>query len=530
MSLILASIPPSWRANIFVAGALASVCLLVASAPAAPPRPNVVVILADDLGFTDLGCYGGEIETPNLDRLASRGLRFTQAYNTSRCWPSRAALLTGYYPQAIRRDSLPGGSGGSDGRRPPYARLLPELLQPAGYRSYHSGKWHVDGTPAEGGFARSLLVNFTGQNNYFNPLGIEGDAESFSRPVTSPGDFYVTSAVGDHAVACLQRHARDHGGTPFFHYVAFTAPHFPLQAPPDLIEKYHDRYAPGRDAVWQARCTAANRLGIVTTPAAPVAPAVRATKAGSEIRMGIHAAMVESLDREVGRIVSQLERMNVLDETLILFASDNGASAEQIVRGEGHAPRAAPGSRSSFLCLGPAWATCANAPFRGSKMGMHEGAIATPLIAHWPARITDAGGLRHVMIHLVDVAPTVLALAGVDAPARASEASVPAMHGRDFSPCFNDQSTSVHEALWWCHAGNRAMREGDWKMVALRDGKPELYDLATDRCETRDLAATDPGRLAKLEAEWARIAAECRRLSANNAAMPAILMQSIRSR
>lgn len=505
---------------------MACACLPVASAPAAAPRPNVVVILADDLGFTDLGCYGGEIETPHLDRLASRGLRFTQAYNTSRCWPSRAALLSGYYPQAIGRDSLPGSGGGKDGRRPSWARLLPQLLAAAGYRSYHSGKWHVDGTPAEGGFARSLLVNFTGQNNYFDPRGIEGDTER----VAGAGDFYVTSAVGDHAVACLERHARNHVGTPFFHYVAFTAPHFPLQAPPGLIEKYRGRYATGRDAAWLARCTAANRLGIVTAPVASAARTVHAAKAGSEIRMALHAAMVESLDTEVGRIVSQLERMDVLEDTLILFASDNGASAEQIVRGEGHDPHAAPGSRSSFLCLGPAWATCANAPFRGSKMGMHEGAIATPLIAHWPGRITDAGGLRHAMIHLVDVAPTVLALAGVDAPARAREGSAPVMHGRDFSPCFTDRSASVHEVLWWCHAGNRALREGDWKMVALRHGKPELYDLATDRCETRDLAATDPRRLAKLEAEWARIAAECRTLSSNERAMPSIPMQSIRSR
>jgi len=494
----------------------ASACLPAVSAAAAAPRPNVVVILADDLGFTDLACYGGEIETPHLDRLASRGLRFTQAYNTSRCWPSRAALLTGYYPQAIRRDSLPGGGGGKDGRRPPWARLLPELLAAAGYRSYHSGKWHVDGTPAEGGFACSLLVNFAGQNNYFDPRGIEGDAD----PVAGASDFYITSVIGDHAVACLARHARDHAGTPFFHYVAFTAPHFPLHAPPGLIEKYRDRYVPGRDAAWQARCAAANRLGIVTAPVASAPPAVRAAKAGAEIRMALHAAMVESLDTEVGRIVSQLKRMDVLEDTLILFASDNGASAEQIVRGEGHDPHAAPGSRSSFLCLGPAWATCANAPFRGSKMGMHEGAIATPLIAHWPARITDAGGLRHAMIHLVDVAPTVLALAGVDPQARMGVRPMPEMHGHDFSRCFADRSHSVHQALWWCHAGNRALRAGDWKMVAPRGGTPELYYLASDRCETRDLAMTDPDRLARLEAEWARIAEECRTMAANDAGLP----------
>jgi arylsulfatase A-like enzyme len=239
----------------------------VCGAAPAPSRPNVLVILADDLGFSDLGAYGGEIATPNLDRLAAGGLRFTQGYNTARCWPTRAALLTGYYPQAIGRDAWPGGEWGGGGQRPAWAVLLPERLATAGYRSYHSGKWHIDGNPREQGFARSLDVNPLGQSNYFNPVGVT--VEDGTPPVASP-DFYVTTAIGDHAVACLAEHARDHADAPFFHYVAFTAPHFPLQAPPAAIARCRDRYLAGWDAVRAARAARLRESTIVSTPPAEV--------------------------------------------------------------------------------------------------------------------------------------------------------------------------------------------------------------------------------------------------------------------
>ena len=227
---------------------------------AAPP--NVVVILADDLGYSDLGCYGGEIETPNLDRLAAGGLRFTQGYNTARCWPSRGALLTGYYAQAIRRDALPGGAGGGQKARPGWARLLPELLAPAGYASYHSGKWHIDGDPRAQGFIRSLDVAGAGQSNFFDIKGVTVEG----RPLPDTPGFYTTAAIGDHAVACLREHAATRRGEPFFHYVAFTAPHFPLQAPQDLIHKYRGRYQAGWDAIRQARYARLSDLGLVAAP------------------------------------------------------------------------------------------------------------------------------------------------------------------------------------------------------------------------------------------------------------------------
>ena len=519
-----------------VVAGLVAMAAVTGSVTAAPP--NVVVILADDLGFSDLGCHGGEIDTPNLDRLASGGLRYTNAYNTARCWPTRAALLTGYYAQAIRRDALPGGEGGVKFARPAWARLLPALLAPAGYRAYHSGKWHVDGDPLGQGFHRSLDIKAIAQSNYFDSAGAAG-----TPPASRADNFYATTAIGDHAVACLAEHARDHARSPFFHYVAFTAPHFPLQAPVDLIAKYRDRYHAGWDDLRQARVARLKDLGIVTTPPAAIErdvgppysfpDAFKALGPGEVDRplpwetltpeqrefqaakMAIHAAMVEAMDHEVGRILVQLEAMQAIDDTLILFLSDNGASAEIMVRGEGHDPVAPAGSRKTFLCLGPGWSSCCNAPFRRHKTWVHEGGIATPWIVHWPRGISVGGQLRTQPVHVVDVVPTVLELAGVGLPKKLDGSAVPPPHGRSFAVSLADASAPpAHDALWWCHEGNRAVRVGHMKLVATKQEPWELYDLVADRCETTDLAASEPGKVAALEAEWNRIADECRALSA----------------
>jgi arylsulfatase A-like enzyme len=506
--------------------------------PAVAAPPNVVVILADDLGFSDLGCQGGEIDTPNLDRLAAGGLQFTQGYNTARCWPTRAALLTGYYAQAIGRDSSPGIKGGNDGhRRPDWARLLPELLASAGYRSYHSGKWHIDGDPRRQGFAHSLRVE-GGQNDFFDPVGVTVDGE----PIDALSDFYVTTAIGDHATACLREHAAHHPGQPFFSYVAFTSPHFPLQAPQELVARYRARYLAGWDELREARFRRLVARGLSAGGLSPLEPEVGppyqpqpevlAHLGAGEIdrprpwadltpeqqdfqatKMAIHAAMVELMDRAVGRIVAQLEAIDALDDTLILFLSDNGASAEIMIRGKGHDPDLPPGSSGTFLCLGPGFSSCANTPFRRHKTWVHEGGIATPWIVHWPAGVPAGAHLRSQPVHVIDVVPTVLELAGLPPPTEHRGEPVPPLQGRSFAACLADAAAAPpHDVLWWCHDGHRAVRVGDWKLVATKRAAWELYDLSRDRTELVNLAAEQPERVANLERAWTEINDECRRL------------------
>jgi arylsulfatase len=496
---------------------------------AAAPKPNIVFILADDLGYSDLGCYGGEIETPRLDGLAKNGLRFTQCYNTARCWPTRAALLTGYYAQQIRRDSLPGLRGGVAGARPPWAPLLPHLLKPAGYRSYHSGKWHIDGKVLAGGFDRSLDMRNGG--NFFSPRGNLRD----DVPVKAEADergYYLTTGTADHAIECLKDHAANHAGAPFFQYIAFHAPHFPLHALPEDIAKYRDRYLGGWEAMREARFGRQKELGITNTtlsrlerevgppyafpddleklgpgevdrplPWSGLSPEQRRFQA---TKMAIHAAMVDRMDREIGRIIDQLKAMGAFENTLILFASDNGASAEIMVRDGGHDPRAEPGSKASYLCLGPGFSSACNTPFRRHKTWLHEGGISTPLVAHWPAGIAAKGELRHAPAHVIDFVPTALELAGLPRPEVWNGEPVPAAPGKSLLPAFAKDRRIARDSLWWMHDKHRAVRVGDWKAVADAGQPWELYDLSSDRAEQRNLAAAMPEKVNELEQVWQR--------------------------
>jgi arylsulfatase len=497
-----------------------------------PRRPNLVVILADDLGYSDPGCYGGEIRTPHLDGLAAGGLRFTQFYNTARCWPTRAALLTGYYAQQVRRDTVPGVTSGTRGTRPKWARLLPEMLRPLGYRSYHSGKWHVDGQPLANGFDRSYRLEDAGR--YFHPrVHFEDDREL---PPVQPGTgYHTTTAIADHGLTYLREHAAKHPAQPFFLYLAFTAPHFPLQARPEDIARYHGRYQRGWEAVRGERWRRIQELGLVRGRLPDVERAVgppyhfpealkvlgpgevnrplpwsdlnEFQRGFQATKMAIHAAMVDRMDQEIGRVLEQLRAMGAFEDTLIVFLSDNGASAEIMVRDEGHDPAAPPGSAASHLCLGPGWSTVANTPFRRHKTWVHEGGIATPLIIHWPKGIAARGELRHNPGHVIDWVPTFREIAGAprwdngdDRPTH-----VPAPPGRSLVPAFSRDGTVKHDDLWWEHEGNRAIRVGDWKLVAAgRDGPWELYDLATDRTETRDLARQHPETVRELARRWQR--------------------------
>jgi len=498
------------------------------SAPAnpRPAKPNILVILADDLGFSDLGCYGGDIQTPNLDALAGNGLRFTQFYNTARCWPSRAALLTGYYAQQVNRDSLPGQPSGGKGARPAWAPLLPSLLAPQGYRSYHSGKWHIDGRPLQNGFNHSFEIGAKSESNYFTAEGNTTDGQ----PSVQTPDYYVTAAVADHAVSCLQEHAEKFPSLPFFQYVAFTAPHFPLQAPEADVAKYRDKYLKGWNAIARERHTRMTQLGIIHHPLPAMEKEVgppydfpqHLTKLGpNEVnkplpweeltpaqqhfqadKMAVHAALVDRMDREIGRILAQLRSTGALENTLILFLSDNGASAEMMVRGEGHDPTAPAGSKASFLCLGPGWSSASNTPLRRHKTWVHEGGISTPLIVHWPAGFKARGELRQHPGHLIDVVPTLLELSGAQKPAEMAALKVPDAPGHSFAGLLEKDAPVRAGHLWWLHEKNRAIRAGDWKLVALAGGAWELYDLSKDRGESNDLSATNPQKVKELSELW----------------------------
>jgi arylsulfatase len=511
--------------------------LFVVTDASAAPRPNIVFILADDLGFSDLGCYGGEIATPNLDRLATGGVRFTQFYNTARCWPSRASLLTGYYAQQVNRD--PGN------QRPKWAPLLPELLTSAGYRAYHTGKWHVDGPVLAGGFTRSYQI--IDQDRFFTPRNHQLDDRALAPP--KPGDgYYATIAVADRAIEWLDEHQAGHKDEPFFLYVAFTSPHFPLHALAEDIDRYRDRYLAGWDVIRRERFQRITKLGLVSgrlSDAEPrvvpgwnfkeaelqkqigpdeVAYAVPWTDLTPEqqrfqaTKMAIHAAMIDRMDREIGRILERLRQMGTSDNTLVLFASDNGASAEQIIRGDRHSRDAAPGSAESYLGLGPGWSTVANAPFRRHKSWNHEGGIATPLVAHWPAGIRAAGELRHAPGHLVDIAPTMLELAGVAPPISWNGEPRPILPGRSLVPIFARDTTEPHAPLFFKHMANRGLRVGNWKIVAAGEDAPwELYDLAADRTETSNLAASQPDKVSELAGVWTALDAEYTKQGATGA-------------
>lgn len=502
-------------------------------------RPNIVFILADDMGYSDLGCYGGEIATPNLDQLAAGGLQFTQFYNTARCWPTRAALMTGYYAQQVRRDSLPGLGGGGGGRRQKWARLLPDFLKPHGYRNYHSGKWHIDGKVLAGGFDRSL--NMRNQGNFFTAKGNSID-DVRVKPEEDESDYYATIATVDHAVDCLEEHSEKYADRPFFHYVAFIAPHFPLHALPEDIARYRDKYVGGWDEMRKKRFARQKKMGLLDTTLSKLEPDVGPpyhfpddlkTLGPGEVnrplpwkdltekqqrfqatKMAIHAAMVDRMDREIGRLIEQLKTMGVYENTLIFFASDNGASAEIMVRHGGHDPSAPPGSAESYLCLGPGFSSAANTPFRRHKTWVHEGGISTPLIVHWPAGIADRGELRQTPGHMIDIVPTILDVLGVEKPPTWDGEPIPPAPGKSLVPAFSQDATIERDFLWWLHEGNRAIRMGDWKLVAAKGDPWELYNLKTDRAESKNLAQKRPEKVQMLEKRWIREMKAMRELAA----------------
>lgn len=509
----------------WVAATLIAFCsTFTVQAADAPRAPNIVLILADDMGYSDLGCYGSEVATPNLDKLAAGGVRFTQFYNCARCCPTRAALLTGLYPHQAgvghmlgnwKPPSYTSGLG-------PNCITIAEALRLAGYRCYHSGKWHVGGVggkakagairnhPLDRGFDRAYGTG--GGGNYFAPTPLYLD-----RQEVKPGDdYYTTDAFSEHAARFLTEHARDHAGKPYFLHLCFTAPHFPLQARPEDIAKYRGKYRGGWDALREARLARQKELGIAPRDAklSPRDPEARAwadvpekERDDWDLRMAMYAAMIDRMDRGIGQVLDAVRRSGTEENTLVLFLSDNGASAEFLDSwpnpARGHKPGSVVGTRESHKCLEVGWANAANTPFREHKMWVHEGGISAPLIARWPAGIAARGSLTRAVGHVTDLMPTALELAGAKYPAEFAGRKLTPVEGKSLVPAFGGKTTAGR-VLAWEHEGNRAIRSGNWKLVAVFKGPWELYDLGTDRSETRNLAAEQPQRVKELAAEWQR--------------------------
>lgn len=490
-----------------------------ASSPGRRPdgeRPNIVLILADDLGFSDLGCFGSTvIETPNLDRLAAGGTRFTQFYNNAKCAPSRASLLTGLYAQQT-------------GCHGPPARLensltLAEALRPAGYRTWMSGKWHAAETPFQRGFERAYGL-CDGHNNFwtngyadpdgkgFTPDWAERrrarwavDGEEFTDWKPPSPEFYTTDAFTDAAVGYVRDAAHD--PSPFFLHLAYTAPHFPLHAHPEDIAKYRGRFRHGWEEERERRLTRQRELGLLD-PRWPVAPrdervpawASVADPADWDLRMAVYAAMIERMDRGIGRLVAALKATGRLDDTLIVFLSDNGGCAEEY----NLTPDLAPGPKDSFRTLDIGWASATNTPFRKFKNWDHEGGICTPAIAHWPGHV-PAGRIAHDVGHFIDFMPTCLELAGATYPGQHRGQAVLPPEGRSLVPLLTGGSTTPDEPrlLCWQFGSAAAARRGPWKIVRRGRQNPwELYEIETDRTETRDLAAARPQIVTALSREW----------------------------
>lgn len=542
--------------------ALLGSCILLALSllGASGKRPNIMIILSDDMGFSDLGCYGGEIQTPNLDRLAANGIRFTQFYNNARCCPSRASLMTGLYPHEAGVGHMTSDLGydGYRGQLNRHCVTIPEVLGSAGYRAYMCGKWHVcrnikpDGDksdwPIQRGFEK-FYGTITGGGSFYDPTTLCRQ-NTFITPENDPEYhptlFYYTDAISDNAVRFLQQHAKESPDKPFFFYVAYTAAHWPMHALEKDIAKYRGRYDGGYDAVRQARFERARKLGLIdkNVDLSPDAGDWQKVKNKEwEARcMEVYAAMVDCMDQGIGRIVEELRKQNQLDNTLIFFLQDNGGCAEPmsrmqsngkgpddlkpfgtndlqpqiwppmqtrdgrwVRRGEG----VMPGQPDTYIAYGKNWANVSNTPFREYKHWVHEGGISTPLIAHWPDGIpaSKRNRLETQTGHLVDLMAACADLAGAQYPTERNGEKIKRREGISLVPALTGHSLRRKQPIFWEHEGNRALRDGNWKLVAKENENWELYDMSKDRSEMHDLAEKFPDRVKKMATQWDAIAA-----------------------
>jgi arylsulfatase A-like enzyme len=524
-------------------------------------KPNIVLVMADDMGYSDIGCYGSEIETPNLDRLAGNGLRFTQFYNTSRCCPTRASLLTGLYSHQAGIGLMTGDRGYEAYRGDLNKRCVTigEALRQGGYRTYMSGKWHVTkhvsaegpkhNWPLQRGFDR-FYGTIIGAGSFWDPATLCRD-NTFITPLNDHGyqpteTFFYSDAISDNAVTYIREHEREHAGRPFLLHVSYTSAHWPMHAHEKDIAKYRGEYDAGFDPMRAARLEKARGKGVLDER---WSISKRATSWEEnehkdwDIRcMEVYAAMVDNMDQGIGRIVSELEEQGKLEDTLFVYLQDNGGCAEGYGRRSNvdeiknakyeplgkdglqtriwtpmqtrdgrpvrTGPETMPGAEDTFVAYGVGWANASNTPFRGFKHDGYEGGISTPLIVHWPGGIpkSRAGGVVNDPSHLIDLMPTFLSVSGATYPARNGDAMVKPLEGLSLLRTFQGKPLNRKTPLGFEHHGNQALRDGRWKIVsAFRRDQPrkwELYDMVADRTELYDLAAEMPGRHKKMIDQW----------------------------
>ncbi len=487
-------------------------CLLaVVSSAIADDRPNVVLIMCDDMGYSDIGCYGGEIRTPNIDRLAAEGLRFTQFYNCAKCTTTRASVVTGLHPRRgkgglLRQDMV----------------TIGEVLRSAGYQTALSGKWHLGRSETTHPFHRGFDEYYgllDGCCNFFDPVRPDppykgGRVRSFGHNdeliKEFPEDYYTTDAFSDHAAATIGRFAKT--GKPFFVHVCYTAPHYPLHAKPEDIAKYQGKYLAGWDELRRRRHRRQIDLGLID-PNWKLPGRDEGTgswddeknKEYEDLRMAVYAAMIDSMDQGIGRILEAIEETGSAENTLVLFLSDNGGCAEN----PGGTVTGRPvGPKEYYVAVGRPWAYAQNTPFRRYKAWVHEGGIATPLIARWP-KVIKPDTLTDQVGHIIDFMPTCVELAEARYPAQFDGHKIIPVEGKSLLPIFEGKIRRPHETLYWEWAGNRAVRQGDWKLVWDKSPRRwELYDLKADRTETNDLAGQYPDRVKEMSEKWEAWASE----------------------
>ncbi len=530
-------------------------CVSLGVCAGATRRPNILLILSDDMGFSDLGCYGSEVQTPNLDQLAQNGLRFTQCYNNARCCPSRASLMTGLYPHQAGVGHMTGDMGW-DGYRGQLNRqcvTIAEVLQSAGYSTYMAGKWHLcrdikpngdkSDWPVQRGF-QHFYGTITGGGSFYDPTTLCRQNQFITPdndPEYHPAQFYYTDAITDNAVAFLKQHQRDAAGSPFFMYVAYTAAHWPMHALEKDIAKYRGKYDAGYEPIRRARFAKAKELGVID-PSWELSPQAGDWNSVSnkpwEARcMEVYAAMIDCMDQGIGRIVEQLRRDGELDRTLIFFLQDNGGCAEAMGRTDRGGPAPAelkpfgtndlqphiwppmqtrdgrwvrsgegvmPGPPDTFVAYGKGWANVSNMPFREYKHWTQEGGISTPLIAHWPEGIPASrrGKLESQPAHVIDIMATCVDLGGAKYPKEREGQSIKPMEGVSLKPAFDAKSLKRTQPIFWEHEGNRAVRDGDWKLVAYENQPWQLFNMRQDRSEQHDLAASEPKHVKQMAAAW----------------------------